>query len=27
MLTGLIEYGRPASSKKIVILCPFGVVQ
>jgi hypothetical protein len=27
ILTGLIEYASPASSRKIVILCPFGVVQ
>jgi cation diffusion facilitator CzcD-associated flavoprotein CzcO len=27
MFTGLMLYGTPASSRKIVILCPFGVVQ
>ena len=26
-MTGTIRYGRPASSRKMVILCPFGVVQ
>jgi hypothetical protein len=27
MLTGTTRYGSPASSRKIVILWPFGVVQ
>jgi len=27
MLTGTIRYSSPASSRKIVILWPFGVVQ
>jgi hypothetical protein len=27
MLTGAIRYASPASSRKIVILWPFGVVQ